>query len=315
MTSRPFTIFVVACWLLSMGWLVTTKVLPALRQGTPPDFTQEFAKKEEAPPPPVAWDLYWNEQPIGTSVSQAYSDDGEPAEFRSLVQLRQLAVKEVAREFLGGLSFLADSLLGGAGGRIDLTIATRLRLDWEGELDDIESSVRSDDGMDLIFVRGKRTEEDRLRLSLTSGDSSFDVPQEFPLPPKSRYEEAFSPRTRMQGLSVGQKWTTPVVNPLSTSNSVRLVESLVESKETITWQDRPVETFLVVYRYDSGSGAAAREPVGKAWVQNDGLVIRQELPIGTARVRFERTSDERAKELGPALERAAFDKHLQRQIQ
>jgi hypothetical protein len=119
----------------------------------------------------------------------------------------------------------------------------------------------------------------------------------------------------MQGLSVGQKWTTPVVNPLSTSNSVRLVESLVESKETITWQDRPVETFLVVYRYDSGSGAAAREPVGKAWVQNDGLVIRQELPIGTARVRFERTSDERAKELGPALERAAFDKHLQRQIQ
>ena len=315
MTSRPFIIFVVAFWLLSMGWLVTTKVLPALQQGTPPDINQEFAKKEEEPPPPVAWELTWNDKPIGTTVSQAYSDNGEPGEFRSLVQLRGLPVKEVAHEFLGGLSFLADSVLGSAQARIDLTIATRLRLDWEGELEGFESSVRSNEAMDLIFVRGSRTEDDRLRLSLVSGDSSFDVPQEFNLPPKSRYAEAFSPRTRMQGLSVGQKWTTPVVNPLATSNSVRLVESLVESREIITWRDQPVETFTVVYRYDSGSGSAARDPVGKAWVQDDGLVIRQELPIGTARIRFERTSDERAKELGEALERAVFDKHLLRQVQ
>ena len=314
MTSRPFTIFIVAFWLLSMGWLVATKVLPTLRQGTPPDFSQEFAKKAEEAPPPVAWELTWNDEPIGTTVSQAYSDDGEPAEFRSLVQLRNLAVKEIAHEFLGGLSFLADTLLGSAQARIDLTIATRLRLDWEGELEGIEASVRSDDAVDLIFVRGSRTEEDRLRLSLVSGDSSIEVPQEFNLPPKARYAEAFSPRTRMQGLSVGQKWTTPVVNPLATSNSVRLVESLVESRETITWQDKQVQAFVVVYRYDSGSGAAARDPVGKAWVADDGLVIRQELPIGTARVRFERTSDERARELGVVLERLAFDKHLQRQI-
>jgi len=314
MTSRPFTIFIVACWLVSMGWLVSTKIVPALQEGTPPDFRDEFAKKEEAPPPPVAWELTWNGEPIGTTVSQAYSNDGEPAEFRSLVQLRNLAVKEVAHEFLGGLSFLADSLLGGAGARINLTIATRLRLDWEGELEGFESSVRSDNGIDLIFVRGNRTDEDRLKLSLVSGDSSFDVPQEFNLPPKSRYAEAFSPRTLMQGLSVGQKWTTPVVNPLTSSDSVRLVESLVESRETITWHDAPVETFLVVYRYDSGSGAAARDPVGQAWVRDDGLVIRQELPIGTARVRFERTSDKRAKELGVALERAAFDKQLQRPV-
>jgi hypothetical protein len=119
----------------------------------------------------------------------------------------------------------------------------------------------------------------------------------------------------MKDLSVGQRWTTPVVNPLASSDSVRLVESLVESRETITWQDKPVETFVVVYRYDSGSGAAARDPVGKAWVRDDGVVVRQELPIGTARVRFERTSDERARELGVALERLAFDKHLQRPVQ
>jgi hypothetical protein len=167
----------------------------------------------------------------------------------------------------------------------------------------------------LLFVRGQRTEDDRLRLTLVSGDSAIEVPQEFNLPPKARYAEAFSPRTRMQGLSVGQQWTTPVVNPLATSSSVRLVESLVESRETITWQDAPVETFVVVYRYDSGSGAAARDPVGKVWVRDDGLVLRQELPIGSARIRFERTSDERARELGVALERLPFDRQLQRPVQ
>jgi hypothetical protein len=296
-----------------MSWLVTTKIVPALQQGTPPDLRDEVAENKEAPPP-VAWELTWNGEPIGTTVSQAYTDDGEPAEFRSLVQLHDLAVKEVAQEFLGGMSFLADSLLGGANSRIDLTLATRLRLDWQSELESFESSVRSGDALDLLFVRGSRTEDDRLKLTLVSGDSSFDVPQEFSLPPKARYAEAFSPRTRMLGLSLGQKWTTPVVNPLSSGNSVRLVESLVESRETISWQDAPVETFVVVYRYDRGSGAAAREPVGKVWVRDDGVVVRQELPIGSALVRFERTSDERARELGVALERAAFDRQLQRPV-
>lgn len=315
MTSRPFTLLIVACWLVSMGWLVSTKILPALREGTPPDFRDEFVNQEKLPPPPVAWDLFWNDKPLGTSVSQAYTDDGEPAEFRSLVQLRQLAVKEVAQEFLGGLAYLAGPLLGSDNTRIDLTIATRLRLDWEGELQVFESAVRTGDGGDLLFLRGNRAEEDRLRLTLLTGNTSIDVPQEFALPPKSRYAEAFSPRTRMQGLSLGQKWTTPVVNPLTSSESVRLVESLVESRETIVWQDEPLETFVVVYRYDSGSGAAARDPVGRVWVSDDGQVLRQELPIGSARVRFERTSDARARELGTTLERAAFDNQLQRPVQ
>src|SRR3954471_23377066 len=98
MTQRLYTFGIVALWLIAMGWLVSTKVLPALQQGTPPDFRDEFAKKAEAPPPPVAWDLFWNDKPIGMAVSQAYSSDGEPAEFRSLVQFRQLAAHEVLHE-------------------------------------------------------------------------------------------------------------------------------------------------------------------------------------------------------------------------
>jgi hypothetical protein len=164
-----------------------------------------------------------------------------------------------------------------------------------------------------FMLRGQRTEEDKLHLALITNDAMIDVPRDFNLPEKSRYYEAFSPRSRMQGLTVGQKWTTPVVDPLSTGDSVKLVESLVEKKETITWQGQSIETLVVTYRYDSGSGAAARNPVGRAWVTNDGLVVRQQLPIGSAKVRFERASDARAIELGESLDGRQFDQYLHRQ--
>ena len=312
MTNRLYTFSIVAFWLVSMGWLIGTKVLPALRQGTPPDYRDEFVRSPQAPPPPVAWELFWNAKPIGTSVSQAYTEGGEPAEFRSLVQFRQVEISEVLREFLGGLSSFAAPLFGNERSRVDATIATKLRLDWEGELDGFDTTVRAGDSTDLILLRGKRTEEDRLQLTVISGETTIDVPQEFNLPPKSRYAEAFSPRSQMQNLTVGQRWTTPVVNPLASNNAVRLVESLVESRETITWHDVPTETFLVVYRYDSGSGASARAPVGKAWVRDDGIILRQELPIGKAKVRFERTTDDLARELGAVLDAPRFEKYLHR---
>lgn len=315
MTNRFYTFSIVAFWLLAMGWLIGTKVLPALQQGTPPDYRAEFVREAAGPPPPVAWELFWNEKPIGTSVSQAYTEAGEPAEFRSLVHFRQVAIGEVLREFLGGLSSFAAPLFGNDRTRVDATIATKLRLDWEGELDGFDTTVRAGDSTDLILLRGKRTEEDRLRLTVISGETTIDVPQEFSLPPKSRYAEAFSPRSQMQNLTVGQRWTMPVVNPLASSDAVRLVESLVESRETITWHDVPIETFLVVYRYDSGSGASARAPVGRSWVRDDGVILRQELPIGKAKVRFERITDELAHELGTVLEASKFEKYLHRRAE
>jgi len=318
-TRSLYTFAVVAVWLISMAWLVTTKVVPALRQGTPPDYRDEFAKTKEAPPPPVAWDLFWNDKPIGMTVSRAYLAQGEPSEIRFLVQFENLEVREVLRELLGGLSFLAASIFGNENLQLDMTIATRLRLDWDGELQGFDTVVKAGDAMDLLALRGQRTEEDRLRISAFTGDdidesAAAHLAQEFNLPSKTRMAEAFSPRTRMQNLWVGQKWTTPVVNPLATSGSVRLVESSVEKRETITWHDQEVETFLVVYRYDAGSGSASRTAVGKAWVRDDGLVVRQELPIGNAAVRFERTDDARAVELAGVLEGSQFDQKLRRRL-
>jgi hypothetical protein len=299
-----------------MSWLVGAKVLPALREGTPPDYRQEFVEKKATPPLPVAWDLYWNDKPVGQTFSQAFLADGEPSEVRSLVQFRNLAVREVARELLGGMSFLADSMLGRDSLHLDLNIATRLRFDWEGEIQGFETSVKGPHSMGLLFFRGHRTDDDKLRVVASTGESDLQhsgapLAQEFNLPSKARYADVFSPRSRMLGLWVGQKWTTPVINPLASNGSLRLVESLVERREQIEWQGDLTEVFVVVYRYDAGS-AASRDPVGLAWVRDDGIVVRQELPLGGARVRFERTRDERARELAAGLQGRAFDHMMTR---
>ena len=118
----------------------------------------------------------------------------------------------------------------------------------------------------------------------------------------------------MIGLSVGQKWTTPVITPMATLNSVRLVESLVEKKEKITWHNEEVETFVIAYRNDGGPGAENRKPAGYAWVLEDGLVVRQELTLGNARIRLERMPEGAGQARAAILESGNFEKCIQRQV-
>jgi hypothetical protein len=60
----------------------------------------------------------------------------------------------------------------------------------------------------------------------------------------------------------------------------------------ILWDGNEVETLLIVYRTDAGSGVqAARDPVGWEWVRRDGVVLRQEIALSRLRLRFERLPD------------------------
>lgn len=316
--SRFGPYFVIAFWLAAMGWLVSSKVLPALRQGEPPDYQQEFAAGPTEKVQPVAWNLFWNDQPIGFTISRAYSQEDSPSEIRSLVHFENLELGQVMREFLGGMSLLSDSISDLNRLKVDLSIASRLRLDWNGELQDFETAIKASEQMELLFLRGQRTEDDRLRLSVYTGSASESetapFSQEFNLPSKSRLTDAFSPRSQMQNLRVGQQWTTPVVSPLATTNSVQLVESLVEKRETIQWSGGDVETFVVVYRNDAGSANLSRKPLGTAWVRDDGMVLRQEVPLGSARLRMERGDEQMATKHKGLLDGAKFDRYLHRDL-
>jgi hypothetical protein len=74
---------------------------------------------------------------------------------------------------------------------------------------------------------------------------------------------------------------------------VQIIEAKAERLDTIYWGNDPVEVVVVAYRNEAGSGiGAAREPVGRAWVRPDGLVLKQEVVFSNVRLEFQRLTEE-----------------------
>jgi hypothetical protein len=262
--------------------------------------------------------LYWNRRDVGYVVSQAFGTKEAPDEIRTFVHFQKIGMQEVMRDLLGGFSLLSQSVLGNQDIPLNLTIATKLQMNWDSELQSFQTSVQAEQHLDLLLLRGHRTDNDRLRLAIFAGESSEPMSlgplsQELPLPEKARFMDAFSPRSRMNGLRVGQKWTTPVIVPMGGSNAVRLVESFVAAEEEITWNDLNITAFRLEYRQSGGTSGASQQVSGIAWVNtNDGLVVRQELTVGTAKLRLERMSDWKSLEHAKMLESVTFDRYLHR---
>ena len=57
----------------------------------------------------------------------------------------------------------------------------------------------------------------------------------------------------------------------------------------IVWDARDVETVLVVYREEAGSGLlSSREPIAREWIRADGLVLQREVRLSGLKILFER---------------------------
>jgi hypothetical protein len=113
--------------------------------------------------------------------------------------------------------------------------------------------------------------------------------QELELPPDALVSDAFTPRSELKKLHVGQSWTIPVYRPFPPNSPLEIVAVHVEGHEGIIWEGKDVETLRVVYRTDAGSGIrASRDPVGREWVRRDGTVLRQEIGMSGLQLRFER---------------------------
>ena len=70
------------------------------------------------------------------------------------------------------------------------------------------------------------------------------------------------------------------------------------------WNGRLVETLLVVYRKDQGSGSrSADEYIGRLWVRPDnGMVLKQEIMLLGSRFTLLRREDEKSKEFALQLQ-------------
>jgi hypothetical protein len=297
MLGRLYQLLVVLLWLASMTWLVVEKVLPPLLGGTPPDYNAVLAARGQAPD---CWRIVWKEQTIGFAASRVIEPAGADREIRSVVQFEKLPLEELLAELLGVFAKLTAPLLGGHSNyRIDALLATRLLFDDQRRLKEFRTRLDVGEMASLLSIRGTVTSEQKLEVEARlgtgasgSGPAGQVLRQRIDLPPQALVDDAWTPRSQLGNLRVGQAWTVPVYRPFPPNSPISIIEAKVERHDVIVWDGRDVETLLIVYRADAGSGIrASREPVGQAWVRGDGTVLRQEVALSGLRLRFERLPD------------------------
>ncbi len=289
MCSRWFNVAVVALWVATMSWLVTSKVLPSILVGEPPNYrTIVEAQRKD---PAVAWAMAWNEQPIGWALNTNTPLPHGLTEFRSQVHFDDIPFEQIAglRGLLGPVRETRTKL--------PLEVFSELVFDPLGRLSRFESSLQFDPAEDAIIKLRGVIDGAQLSLSIRSGN--FEMEREITVPPKSMLNDGLSPQTRLPGLREGQAWTVELYSPLHPpSQPLEVLQVKVEATEPMSWESRVVNAWVVVYRRDPGSGGRkAGATRGKLWVRRDGLVLRQQVMLFNSTLTFTRLPQERAARL------------------
>jgi hypothetical protein len=321
MSNRWLNVGVCVFWLVAMSWLLTQKVLPPMLSGNPPDYDAALPIGTKAVAPPAAcWRLQWDGRIIGTAVSQPIMTPAG-AEMRSVIRFSRLPVRNLLTQLLGSMAPLVTGSFGDENFAYNMHVATRLRFNEERRLQNFQTVLDLPDQPQFIDLDGKVDETGRLMLIATARFGT-PVPGEPPpfvrhrhaldLPPDALVGDSLSPRSELRNLHVGQQWTIPVYRPFPPNSPVQILLAKVEKSEFIEWNGDLVETYLVVYQDEAGSGlGAARQPIGRTWVQPDGNVLRQEMMLSSLKFTFERIPPEQALEAIGWLQDAAFNQHFE----
>ena len=284
MGSRSLNVAILLFWLSTMTWLMVVKVLPPLRTGDPPNYQSILASR--ATVPPICWSILVNDRPLGWAASKTQQRQDGLVYMHSRVFFRELPIEELAPGWFGAV---VRPLLTGRR-PLDMEAISRLDIDPLGRLVGFESRVRIAEIKNALTMQGE-LEGSHLKVKVESGD--FIYRTERYLAPDTMIGDALSPQTRLPGLRLGQKWTMPVYSPFRPPRSpMEILEAKVERSEKIAWDNEMVDTLVVFYRADSGSGpAASHETRARLWVRRDGMVLKQEMTLFNSRLYFERLSD------------------------
>ncbi len=291
MPSRGYLIPAIALWLGSTGWLLTTKILPTLSSGSPPDYG-EILPRQAVTLEPLKWAIRWNEREIGWAENRISRSIDGTGKVVSEVQFEQLPVSELIHDVLGVVGRLAGPMFTTDLGPIDLRVLTNLNFDHYGTLSRFDTIVDVGTIPELLQIEGTVTGE---LLDLSAyvqsgpGDRKRIYHDQVRLPPDVLFADTFSPRPQLTNLRVGQSWTFQSYRPLMPHDPLELIEAKVEDEQLIDWNGQLVKTKVVAYRGDAGSGlSSTRTPMSRAWVTDDGRVLRQDISLANIRVQFVR---------------------------
>jgi len=296
MFGRIFNGLVVVFWMIAMTWLLAEKVIPPMLGGDPPDYQSVLAPaaKENLPD---AWKLRWKARTVGFAASRVEARPNGELDRLSYVEFEDLPLEAILSEMLGPVAAIVKPLIqNNRGLDLDMVVASRMTFDADRRLARFETNIDLSDFRDFLRLEGTVQEDGKLDIVAQLSRGSFGSGQTFKhsvqLPPEALVEGSLSPRPELKGLYIGQTWTIPVFRSFPPNSPIQILQAEVEKHEIIMWGSDEVETKLVVYRAEAGSGVqATREPISREWVRADGEVLRQQVRFSGLELTFEREAE------------------------
>lgn len=277
MTSRWFNVAIVVIWITSMTWLVTQKIWPSLDIGTPPGYGIDD--------PHTRWQLLLDDKPIGSAESIVSVDKEGVKRLTSDVYLEELPLERLGPSWLLRLVDAPQAIS-------EMRVHSTVELDPLDRLIGVRTAVDLGLMEDVMLMQGVAA-GDRLKITARTGDFVYN--NELFLPRGGAIGESFAPRTRLGRLVDRQTWTVPVYSPFHAPNApLEILQATVEGESPIIWNRQIVPAKLVVFRSNPGAGIgdAAGAPRGRAWVDEKGRVLRQDVILWNTRLTFVRTPAE-----------------------
>lgn len=282
MEGRISITFVVVFWLITMTWLMWTKVLPPLLVGEPPDY-KAIVDDHRDDSLPSAWIVSCNGQKFGIAANRLERGK-QMSRIHSFVKFDRLPLEEVP--------FLATAVATQFPhlAKAQIKAHNTLLIDSLGRLIDLDSRLRIND-VEVLRFFGMMS-GNSMRITVASEflpkQKTFDIP----LSANSLLGDQLSPQDRLPGLHLGQQWTVPVYSAMSAlfnkdgESPIEISHARVVREELIHVGGKKVSTLLVILGSDPGAGD--REEKGRMWVDNDGVVMRQEMMFFGTKLRFDR---------------------------
>jgi len=122
-------------------------------------------------------------------------------------------------------------------------------------------------------------DEDKLRIVTVVG--SMRSERIIPYDPSAIMSSSLTPLATLPKLKVGKAWSVALLNPLSFE--MQRANMDVRRRETILWEGREVDTFVIHITHANFEL--------KAWVTPEGELLREQMPFGLVMVKEKLSND------------------------
>jgi hypothetical protein len=276
MGNRVFVGVVVMLWAGTMSWLMVARILPPFFHGEPPSHGALLQDE------PNCWEIQYGGQKVGYAVSQAVPGDGGTVELHSRLLLDDIEINELAPQWMGTL---VKAL-----GKVSLDVRSKFVFDSLKALTGFATKVRVNDLPIVLRVNGQAAGAD-LKISVQTGDVTQEA--NIPLPSTSLLSSELIPDPKLLPVYVGRKWQQEFYSPFRPpGSSMEIVQAEVVEEGMIEHRGELIRARRIEYRSLSPAGVAADNTLhATVWVADGGDVIRQEIRLMNAKLRFDRCTE------------------------